>query len=69
MKKKLRPQEADAQVDSLGILQVSAKEVDNMLVASPPEKFMDMFFDLGEQDGCVPMVAPPKGPSSPGVAA
>ena len=65
MKKKLRPHEADAQLDLLGIFHAKTKELDNGLVASAPETFADLFFDLGEQDGCVPMAAPPKGPQAP----
>jgi hypothetical protein len=69
MKKKLRPHEADAQLDLLGIFHAKTKELDNGLVVSAPETFADLFLDLGEQDGCVSMLAPPKSPAGPGVAA
>ena len=68
MKKKLRPQDADAQVDSLGILQVSTEETNNGLVTRTPETFAELFLGLDEQDGCIPMLAPPKGPNAPNTA-
>jgi hypothetical protein len=65
MKKKLRPHEADAKLDLLGVIHAKTKELDNGLVVSTPETFLDLFLDLGEQDGYTPMAVPPKGPQAP----